>query len=513
MNTQRQDPWVQLCARLGMNPTPTTKTIKTTISQDGAVTIPRDAIFTPKGDGERTQHLTSMAGQLLAAGCTLGVVESACLAWNSTCTPPLDVSKVIDTCRSIEQGDRLKHPERARKRDQLAGQPLQPLFDPAEARIGPFLAAKPPPMRWLLSDFLPMGITCGIVSPGGVGKSQFLMQLAYSIATGIPLAGHWKVGESGSVLMLCAEDGANEIHRRVHKIHGQAGSALSPTQQSQLRDRLLVRSTIGQDTLLTASEGRGEVTRTTWPERLVMTVQAIPDLKLIIMDPASRFRGGEENSNEDGTRFIEALEYISQCTGATVLIAHHANKSVHSSQDGANQSHARGASSLVDGLRWQLALTTIGKQNGKHYRDQLLANPGHYLEAALVKTNYTAPQEPVLLRREDDGYLQGVTAVAAHTGPSPALMQLLSLVANAKQPLTAKSIEQFYCGPGKPIAMAQKAARELIREARDSGLINGHGRQPVKINQTGLALLMGHQKAPVQVAGGHSAATPRTAKK
>jgi hypothetical protein len=64
-------------------------------------------------DGERTQHLTSLAGSLLAAG--FGEVEciKQCLQWNSQNIVPLDDDKVVATCRSICASDQRNHPERA----------------------------------------------------------------------------------------------------------------------------------------------------------------------------------------------------------------------------------------------------------------------------------------------------------------------------------------------------------------------------------------------------------------
>ncbi|MDZ7750011.1 MAG: AAA family ATPase [Halofilum sp. (in: g-proteobacteria)] len=47
----------------------------------------------------------------------------------------------------------------------------------------------------------------------------------------------------------------------------------------------------------------------------------IPDLRLIVLDSVSRFRGGEENSNDDATRFVEAVESLREQTGAAIFSA------------------------------------------------------------------------------------------------------------------------------------------------------------------------------------------------
>jgi AAA domain/Primase C terminal 1 (PriCT-1) len=356
-SSARPDVWPQLEAGLKLRSAAPTHAI------NAAASAAND-LLAPQGDGHRTSRLVSIAGRLLANGMTLQETTQVCRAWNATNTPPLDSDKVTDTCASIARGDNRNHPGRSMQRMHLTdlSAPITPLFDSADASIGAYLASLPPPRRWVLQDFLPLGIAAAVVSPGGVGKSQFLMQLAYSVATGIPLAGCWPIGEAGAVLMLCAEDPAEEIHRRVFRIHRQVGSALGALAIETLKQRLFVRSTVGDNMLMTQGDDRGEVSRTLLTERLAITAKQIAELKLIIIDPASRFRGGEENSNEDATRFVEALEFLAKQTGATVLIAHHVSKAAMGAS-GASQAGARGASALTDGLRWQLALTTVTEWN------------------------------------------------------------------------------------------------------------------------------------------------------
>lgn len=506
--TPRIDPWHALCARLGIAPSTSSAPAATPASH---ATRTQNAVDMLRGrpDGERTDHLTRLAGMLFAAGAQLVDVEEVCLIWNSRNPEPLDEAKVLDTCRSIELTDRRQHPERAALRDAHADPALlPPLFDLADAAAGRFVGCTPPPRRWVLKDFLPLGIAGGLVSPGGVGKSQFLMQMAYAVATGMPLAGHWNVGEPGAVLMLCAEDDEAELHRRFGRIHRQLGQAGSSDVDAAWRSRLFIRSTVGTDTLMTVKGQNREVIRTAWPERLLRVLKSRTDFKLIILDPASRFRGGEENSNEDGTRFVEALEYLSLATGATVLVAHHSNKASMNNAEAASQAHARGASSLTDGLRWQLSLTTVGEKHRQRERLQARA-AGHYVEVSLVKSNYTAPQEPVYLRREDDGYLDYAGPGSASAAGNPQLVQLLQLIGAPGASLTAKRIEVDHCGPGKAIAMPEKAVRALIARARQDGLIDGRPRQALFLTAKGQQTLSGTRQA----AGGQNAAKPRAAKK
>ena len=508
---RRVDPWPELEKTLGLS-FGSVGAASSANWTDG-LSIGPGLSLKPKPDGERTTGLTSLAGQLLATGMGLEFVTATCLFWNSRNTPPLAEDKVLATCKSMEATDRVNHPNRAQLRDSQATA-NDPLFDINMASIRRFIGHKPAARQWLLDQFLPAGIVCAVVSPGGVGKSQLLMQLAYTVATSIPLAGLWTCGNKGAVLMLCAEDDESELHRRFHNIDAQLDAGATKGIKSDIEQNLFIRSTIGENTLMTSRQAgpRAEVQKTLWPQRLIKTAAGIKNLKLIILDPASRFRGGEENSNEDGTRFVEALEYVAQATGATVLIAHHANKASITGGESASQTSARGASSLTDGVRWQLSLMSVNEKHKQHARLQAM-QAGHYLEAALVKTNYTAPQAPVYLRREQDGYLQTVQPQATTATPDQNMIAVLDYIATLKPPVSARRLESDHSGQGKPLALSQRVVRHLIVEARLAGLVSGNGHAPLKLTKVGECKLNRGTQNVANAAGGRVAAQRVATKK
>ena len=453
-------------------------------------------LLAPRGDGARTAHLSQLAGCYYARGFSEEMVIEHCRYWNARNTPPLDDDKVVRTCQSIGATDARNHPDREAT-SPLESRPISPLFDLAQATIGNYLTTPPPPRRWVIDNFLPLGIVGAIVSPGGSGKSQFLMQLAYSVATGAQLAGHWAVSEPGTVLMLCAEDGGDEVHRRVHRIHEQLGRTLTPAQKKNLVDRLFIRSVVGEDVLITKVAANNEAIKTGLIDRLALTVKQVDDVKVIIIDPASRFRGGDENSNPHATRFVQALEALAMQTGATVLIAHHTNKAASYGGD-VTQHSSRGASALTDGIRLQLALTPI--PNAKSMID---ASEQQLLQLSVVKTNYTRTPAPVRLCRESDGYLQtasGSTATVARD--TKQLVELLSLVDRTPGGLTARQIETHSCGAGKAIDTSQRECRALIQWARDQQLLEREKSKPLKLTATGRDVVARCVKVPPTGAAG-----------
>lgn len=434
-------------------------------------------------DGERTRHLTQLVGSLLASQFDLDESIEHCHRWNQNNQPPLDGHKIVSTCESIHASDQRNHPERYPKLLKN-----EPLFDLQKGRIDRYLSTPPPPRRWLLKDLVVLGKVGAVIAPGGSSKSQWMLQLAVSVATGVALAEHWEVDETGGVIVLFAEDDDDEIHRRLHRIQNHLtmaghGAALAP-----LCQRLFIFSTIGTDTLLTKKGHTGEVSATVAVDRIAALARQVPDLRLIVIDPGSRFRGGEENSNEDATRFVETLEKLAQMTGATVMLAHHANK-ISASSGEVSQGASRGASALTDGLRWQMNLNRPTEAQARAFslpQDVL----GNYVAATVTKTNYSAFPAPVLLERGEDGYLSAVNATQAQQDVEQrAILGILRVLSDTAKPISARTLEDRYGGIKNTLKMSKQRVREVLVQAVDRGYVEGGARKPLAVTPTGAAWL------------------------
>jgi RecA-family ATPase len=434
-------------------------------------------------DGERTVHLTQLIGCLLASQFDLDETIENCHQWNKNNQPPLEDDKVVSTCESILASDQRNHPERYP--DQLKDVPL---YDLQKGRIDRYLSTPPPVRRWLLKDLVVLGKVGAVVAPGGSSKSQWMLQLAVSVATGIALAEHWEVGETGGVIVLFAEDDEDEIHRRLHRIQNHLTIAGHGAELAPLAERLFIFSTIGTDTLLTKKGTTGEVSATVTVDRIAALARLVADLRLIVIDPGSRFRGGEENSNEDATRFVEALEKLAQQTGATVMLAHHANK-ISSSTGDVSQGASRGASALTDGLRWQMNLNRPTEAQATTFnlpKDAL----GQYVAATVTKTNYSAIPAPVLLERGQDGYLSAVSATQARQNvDTTSIVAILRVLSAQGKPMSARALEDQHGGVRRTLKMSKERVREMIKLAIGRGYLDGGDRKPLAVNALGAGWL------------------------
>jgi RecA-family ATPase len=434
-------------------------------------------------DGERTQHLTVLAGSLLAARFDEAECIERCLQWNAGNVEPLDDDKVIATCGSICASDRKNHPERYQHL-----LPVQPLFDLQAGRIDRYLQSNPPLRRWLLKDLVVLGRVGAIIAPGGSSKSQWLLQLAVGVATGIAVADHWEVGETGGVMVFFAEDDGDEIHRRIKRIQEHLQLAGHADKLASLQERLYIFSTIGTNTLLTKREPSGEVSTTVVVDRIAALAGQVPDLRLIVIDPCSRFRGGEENSNEDATRFVEALETLAKITGATVMLAHHTNKGSYNPDGEPGQGASRGASALTDGLRWQLNLNRPSDKQASAIgipKDDL----GRYVAATVTKSNYSAIPAPVLLERRSDGFLTAVTpAQAQQRTEQDAIVRILQVLQHTGA-ISARNLEEEYGGVGNALKMPKQQVRDVVKMAVARGFIRGGDRKPLEVTDMGHGIL------------------------
>lgn len=336
---------------------------------------------------------------------------------------------------------------------------LLPLFNIQDAKVDRFVRSPAPKRRWLLHNTLPLGKVGMLVAPGGTGKSFLMIQLAVAVATHTRLADHWQVDSPGASLILCAEEDDEDLHHRLQDVLAST-IAHTPASQQLIEQRVFIKSMLTEDNLMTHANDHGEMVLTDYVDRLALTARQIPDLKLIIIDPASRFRGGNENAAQDTTRFVEALERLRSATGATVLLVHHTNKGSMNA-DEVNQGASRGSSALTDGVRWQMSLS---KPNAKQATAAGVSthNLHQYVLATITKSNGAPPQDPVLLLRGPGGVLEAVVKAATRKSPEATLIALIQSEIAAKRTHTANSLEKRFSGTSGPLKLSAIALRALI---------------------------------------------------
>lgn len=244
--------------------------------------------------------------------------------------------------------------------------PAAPLFDLAQRKafMQHALANSPPPRTWVVENLIPTNICALWVGQGGIGKSFSVLVLGVSVALRQPLIPEWvpsgnTFGSPQKVIYVSAEDDDDELHRRLAAVC-RAWPSLDGL---KLAENFIPHSGVGTSCLITEQTDAGQgVQVTNWTDQFLASAQQVQDLGLVILDPVSRFSGGDENSSRDMTRFVEQAERIRKALGCTVLLVHHGNKQSFSQGAYVGQAASRGSSALVDGVRCVVQLTELPGQ-------------------------------------------------------------------------------------------------------------------------------------------------------
>jgi RecA-family ATPase len=260
---------------------------------------------------------------------------------------------------------------------------------------------EPPELDFVLPGMI-AGTVGGIVSPGGAGKTMFMLQIAAQIAGGNPTLGLGDL-KTGSVVYLAAEDPEPALLHRVHAIGAITHARLWET----------VAENLGIEPLTGYAPN---IDKPEWQDfiKTVATGQ-----RLLVLDTLRRFHQLDENDSGAMSSLLAFLEYVTKETGCSIVFAHHASKAAAMGGMGDAQQAARGSSVLTDNVRWQSFLVTMSKQESGLLRDPLLGTNhigkgrGSYVRFGVSKSNYGAPIDEQWYRRGKGGVLEPVELLEA----------------------------------------------------------------------------------------------------
>jgi RecA-family ATPase len=340
---------------------------------------------------------------------------------------------------------------------------------PAERLLG----TQPKPREYVVENFLPRKIVAGLFAPGGAGKSTFTLATAVSVSSASPLFGVYSVGRPGKVVLISGEDDREEIQRRLHRLTG----SLTECERRLVGRNLHVLDLADAFELFTEKPAHGEVLLTGVPEAIASSIESsVGSVDLIIVDPASRFRGGEENSAGDTTRFVQALQYLRDRLGACVWVIHHVSKAARGTS--ANSNNARGSSALIDGLRLGYELTVLDRSEAvKLFGDA--AGEGDLLTLRCVKSNYGKAPEPIFLRRNGDGTLSKFDEKTGDVRDK----KLLAKIHEAG--LTKSQFRDRFAGVSGEFGLSEKSLVKAIESLVSAGLVDAPDRARMRLTEQG----------------------------
>lgn len=188
-----------------------------------------------------------------------------------------------------------------------------------------------PKQRWLIHTVLPFAEPVLLFGPSGSGKTFVVLDVALSLATGLPFAGipTAKVG-----VLYMAMEGAGGLAKRIK-------AWLIHNDRSECDPRIITAE--GQVDLF-SDQGRDKLIR------FIEAVQRAAGVRfrLIVIDTLAKAMGnGKENDNSDITRITLNAQRVSEVVGATLLLVHHTGKSEDAGARGGSALKGNVATSLV----------------------------------------------------------------------------------------------------------------------------------------------------------------------
>lgn len=317
-----------------------------------------------------------------------------------------------------------------------------------------------PPIRWLCENTIPLGVPALFAAMGGIGKSFMALDMALEIAAEVigDTSGRRILGgpvvERGSVVVLGAEDAKDSVHRRMARIDtgGRREASLGRLFVIPLPD-------VGGPMPL-ISGGGGEFVKTAKFDALMTQLEAIPDLKLIVIDPLQAFVTADITKDPAAGQFMwSAFAQICARTGATAIVCHHMRKEGSFTINSSDQAREaiRGSTALIDGARATYALWGASDDDTKRVCTEAGVDfkPKRVVHGAVVKSNDEHDWDIHTYLRGEDGLLRD-----AHEAGKRASEKITKMT-EAQCLATLQAIDKRWRA-GRPFSAAANAADRYI---------------------------------------------------
>jgi hypothetical protein len=265
------------------------------------------------------------------------------------------------------------------------------LLDPQNGMIA-ISTAVPQPREYTVEDVLVPGKSVVLAGFGGTSKTQLAIHLAVSIALGIPFGR--KTVKQGSVMMCLSEEDRDEVARRVNAIARH--QAYTANQIQLIEQNLRAFPLVGHDTRLTIRDGK-TLTEGKFGDDIIAAVNAIGNVRLLVLDHLGLFHGGDFNAREEAALTMRLINHIAQETGASVLLLAHTPKSAIQ-QEASDASMVAGSTAFVDQARGAWVLATMREAEAKTFGISN-ADRTSYASLAIVKNNYGPTGEVIWFKR------------------------------------------------------------------------------------------------------------------
>ncbi len=277
--------------------------------------------------------------------------------------------------------------------------------------VADVLNADPPAHDWILHGALLRGKVSILAGMGGIGKSILMYRIAMHYALGRPHALGYVERElfdpprhhkTGRVLVLSAEDDADDIARRMHAL--AKALDLSVADRKRLKDRLAIVPLAAVDTRLLDDKGKP-----LFSKAVIKACANIDEgVDVIILDPSIAFNNGEVNSAAEVSQFMRACAQIALRTGAGVLVGAHTRKRSQSQANDPTVDDVLGSVAFTNAARSVFLVAAMPPAQAKEWGLKP-EQAAQYVMLTTHKNNYAKfdRDDPIVLERGANGVLGG----------------------------------------------------------------------------------------------------------
>ncbi|PMR71775.1 helicase RepA family protein [Billgrantia endophytica] len=230
------------------------------------------------------------------------------------------------------------------------------------------LASEPEKLDFVLPGLL-AGTVGAIVSPGGVGKSAYV------------LAKMKEISQQGRAVYLSLEDNLEMLKHRMHALH------YSSTDE----EKALIEDP--SRFFIAPLEDRAvKIENDDW---FSMIKEIATNSRAIFIDTLRKFHNSNENDSSEMTLITDRLSQIAVASNCCPIYIHHTSKS----GQGGSQQASRGSSVLVDNIKWQQYLEAMTEAEAKVFG---IKNMKHYFKVGTSKINAGIQPDPTWYKRVSD---------------------------------------------------------------------------------------------------------------
>lgn len=294
---------------------------------------------------------------------------------------------------------------------------------------------------WLIERLWTIHAVGFVSGPPKSLKTWTVLEMAISVATGLPCLGVFAVHRTGPVLLYAAEDPASALRLRLQALARHHGMNL---------DQIDIRVICADSLRLDRPGDR---------QKLADTVE-LHRPALLVLDPLVRLHALDENQATPMAELLGHIRTLQRASGAAIAIVHHSRKaSAHS----AGQS-LRGSSDLyafVDSL--------VSLQR-RHGRVSLSAEHRSAPELAPLPLELVAADQP-----DAAPYLR-IAATDQHTAPQQILLEdrILNFLKESHSPCTTDSLRTV-------MQVRKQRLLEALRNLIEQRVIHRNGNQYILI--------------------------------